>query len=102
MEFVKVDIRDVNIVSTSLMNVDAVVHLAAQISVRLSVENHDLTFDVNLFSTLNLLRYSAQLGVEKFVFDSICAVYGDTKVLPISENVKVNPIAPYAESKLLG
>jgi len=102
VEFVKGDIRDANIVKSCLKGVDAVIHLAAQISVQLSVENPDLTFDVNLFGTSNLLRYSAQQGVKRFVFASSCAVYGDTKVLPINESFRTNPISPYADSKLLG
>ena len=102
VEFVRGDIRDLEIVKSSLSGVGGVIHLAAQISVPLSVEDPDFTFDVNLFGTLNLLRCSAQLGVKKFVFASSCAVYGDTKVLPINEDVVVNPISPYADSKLLG
>ena len=102
IEFVKGDIQDAVIVQKSLQHVDVVVHLAALISVPLSVENPDLTFDVNLGGTLNLLRFSAKEGVGKFVFASSCAVYGDADVLPITEAVKVNPISPYAESKLLG
>jgi UDP-glucose 4-epimerase len=102
VEFVKGDIRDVAIVSQSLKGVDAVIHLAAQISVTLSVEHPDVTYDVNLGGTLNLLRCSAQEGVKKFVLASSCAVYGDAEVLPIKEDARPNPISPYAESKLLG
>ena len=102
VEFVEGDIRDEKIVKSTLKGVDVVIHLAALISVPLSIQNPELTFDVNLSGTSNLLRSSVQEGIGKFVFASSCAVYGDTKVLPINETVKVNPISPYADSKLLG
>jgi UDP-glucose 4-epimerase len=66
-----------------------------------SVANPDLTFDVNLLGTLNLLRASVQAGVGKFVNVSSCAVFGDTKILPVREDCPTDPISPYAESKLL-
>jgi UDP-glucose 4-epimerase len=102
VEFVKGDIRDVTLVSQSLKGIDSVIHLAAQISVAYSIEHPDETYDVNLGGTLNLLRCSALEGVKKFVLASSCAVYGDAEVLPIKEDVRPNPISPYAESKLLG
>jgi UDP-glucose 4-epimerase len=78
-----------------------VVHFAALTSVTFSVANPDLTFDVNTFGTLNLLRACVDQAVGKFVFISSCAVYGDTKFLPVDESFKANPISPYAESKFL-
>ncbi len=102
VDFVEGDIRDSAVVGECLSGVDAVVHLAALISVPFSVEHPDLTFDVNASGTLNMLRSSAKLGVDKFVFASSCAVYGDPKFLPVSEDSEVFPISPYAESKLLG
>ena len=99
-EFLKGDIRDPNIVAKSLNEVESVVHLAAIISVPLSVKNPELTFDVNLSGTLNLLRLSAKEGVGRFVFASSCAVYGDPESLPIKEEAATNPISPYAQSKI--
>jgi UDP-glucose 4-epimerase len=102
VEFVKGDIRDTVAVKRSLDGVNTVVHLAALISVPYSVEHPDITFDVNLAGTMNLLRNSALARVDKFVFASSCAVYGEPGALPVNENSKINPISPYAESKALG
>ena len=101
VDFVKGDIRDASLVAKSVDDVDAVIHFAAVTSVPFSVANPDLTFDVNLLGTLNLLRASVQAGVGKFVNVSSCAVFGDTKILPIREDCQTDPISPYAESKLL-
>jgi UDP-glucose 4-epimerase len=102
VEFVNGDIRDSLVVKESLVGVDVVAHLAAQISVTFSVANPELTFDVNLSGTLNLLRSCVDAGVGKFVFVSSCAVYGDPEIQPVTEDAKTNPISPYAESKLIG
>ena len=101
VEFVEGDIRDASVVDKALVGVDVVVHLAALISVPLSVANPELTFDVNLSGTSNLLRLSVKEGVGKFVFVSSCAVYGEPKIQPIVERTMPDPISPYAESKLL-
>ena len=102
VELVKGDIRDASLVEDSLDGVNAVLHFAALVSVPLSIENPNLTFDINLAGTLNLLRASAEQHVDRFVFISSCAVCGDPEVLPVTEQTKPNPISPYAESKLLG
>jgi UDP-glucose 4-epimerase len=100
VDFVKGDIRDTSLVKKSLVDVDAVFHLAAIISVPFSVSNPELTFDVNVAGTLNLLNACSEKNVSKFIFVSSCAVFGDTKILPVNENASTNPISPYAESKL--
>ena len=102
VNFIEGDIRDADLARKSLVGVDAVFHLAAIISVPFSVSNPELTFDVNLTGTLNLLNACSEKKVGKFVFVSSCAVFGDTKVLPVNEDASTNPISPYAESKLLG
>lgn len=102
VDFVEGDIRDAKLVTRSMKDVDVVVHLAAVTSVPFSVENPDLTFDVNTDGTLNLLRSAADEGVARFVFVSSCAVYGDPEYLPLNEMAKTNPISPYAASKLAG
>jgi len=103
VDFVNGDIRDGELVKKCVKDVDVAVHFAALTSVPFSVSNPELTFDVNLFGTFNLLSSCAQAGVGKFVFVSSCAVYGnlDPACLPVTENCKPNPISPYAESKLI-
>jgi UDP-glucose 4-epimerase len=101
VDFVKGDIRDASLVRKTLDGVDVVVHLAALTSVPFSVENPDLTFDVNLLGTLNLLRSSIAERVDRFVFVSSCAVCGDPEFLPVDEEARTDPISPYAGSKLV-
>jgi UDP-glucose 4-epimerase len=102
VEFVKGDIRDASLVKKNLDGVSIVIHMAALVSVPLSVENPNLTFDINLLGTLNLLRSSIQKHIDRFVFISSCAVCGEPTSLPVTEEARTNPISPYAESKLIG
>jgi nucleoside-diphosphate-sugar epimerase len=70
VDFVFGDIRDNAVVEKALDGVDGVFHLAAQISVPLSIQNPKLNHDINVKGTSNLLNASAQAAVEKFVFVS--------------------------------
>lgn len=80
-------------------NQDYVVHLAAIADVPLSVVNPEETFSVNVDGTENLLRASVRRKVQKIIFASSCAVYGEPDRLPMSENDPLKPASPYAESK---
>jgi UDP-glucose 4-epimerase len=100
VEFVEGDVRDTSIVEHCVKDIDMAFHLAAITSVPFSMKNPDVTFDVNVRGTMNLLRFCSKVGVRKFVFVSSCAVYGEPKFLPVTEKHPTNPISPYAESKL--
>jgi len=100
VDFVEGDIRDPLIVKNCVRDVDAVLHLAAQTSVPLSMQNPDFNNDVNINGSQNLLNQSVQANVAKFIFISSCAVYGDPAYLPVDEQTPTNPISPYADSKL--
>ena len=101
-EFIEGDIRGESKLKAAFKGVDAVIHLAALIDITASVTNPALTNDVNVTGTLNVLREAAKNKVKRFVFASSTAVYGDSKTLPINEKVIVDPISPYAASKLAG
>ena len=101
-EFIEGDIRDENKLESAFMGVDAVIHLAALIDISASITDPALTNEVNVTGTLNVLREAAKSKVRRFVFASSTAVYGDSKTLPINEKVIVDPISPYAASKLAG
>jgi UDP-glucose 4-epimerase len=100
VNFVNGDVRDEAAVNSALRNVDTVYHLAALTSVPYSVRYPKVTHEANVEGTRNLLEACLRNNVERFVFVSTCAVYGEPKYLPIDEFCPPNPISPYAESKL--
>jgi UDP-glucose 4-epimerase len=81
---------------------DAVVHTAAQVSVPRSLEQPLPDAQNNVFGTLALLEAAREAEVERFVYFSSAAVYGDPQFLPVGENHPQDPLSPYGVSKLAG
>lgn len=97
---VKGDVRSSDDVKEAMSDVEAIFHLAAIVSVPISIENPLLVNDVNVRGTLNLLDAGLKSDVKRFIYTSSCAVYGEVDRLPIDELCPTNPISPYAVSKL--
>jgi len=100
--FQRGDIRDKTLLDEVFDGVDSVIHLAALIDISASVADPIQNHEVNLNGTFNMLHASVKHKVEKFVFASSTAVYGDAKTLPIQEDTALHPISPYAASKVAG
>jgi len=79
---------------------DLVMHFAALTYVDESVKNPHLYYANNVVGTLNLLSAMEHHGVNRFVFSSSCAVYGEPIHIPITEAHPKSPISPYGENKL--
>ncbi|MEO8047196.1 MAG: NAD-dependent epimerase/dehydratase family protein [Nitrospirota bacterium] len=80
-----------------------VMHLAAQMDVRKSVEDPMFDAQVNVLGTLNVLQQSIKHGVRKVVFSSSGgAIYGEQEIYPAAESHVTRPLSPYGVSKLCG
>jgi UDP-glucose 4-epimerase len=80
-----------------------VVHLAAQMNVRLSTEDPVFDAEVNILGTINILEHAVKHGVRKVSFASSGgAVYGEQEVFPAAESHRTDPLSPYGISKLAG
>ena len=99
-QFHKGDIRDFNFLLDIFKDIDIIFHEAAFTSVPQSVMMPESCNDVNINGTLNLLNAARKRDVEKIIFASSSAVYGDTPTLPKHENMPRIPISPYAVTKL--
>ena len=80
---------------------DAVMHFAALIFVGESVKEPERYYLNNVAGSLNLLRAMRQGGVDKIIFSSTAAVYGEPRQIPIPEEHPSAPINPYGWSKLM-
>ena len=78
----------------------AVIHLAAQTIVSSSLEHPDIDAQVNVLGTLQVLEGCRRTGVERIVFSSSAAVYGDVSALPVPEDAPKQPASFYGLSKL--
>jgi UDP-glucose-4-epimerase GalE len=81
--------------------IDTVMHFAAYAYVGESVDQPLEYYRNNVATTISVLQTMQEAGVERFVFSSTCAVYGDPDSVPITENEKKAPVSPYGRSKLL-
>jgi len=101
-KFFESDIRDFEKLKPLFEGADVVFHLAAEPRLPVSIEQPIETHEINVTGTLNVLEAARQAGVEKVVFSSSCAAYGDCTIMPIKEDIGKNPKSPYGLHKLIG
>lgn len=94
------DVRDEQAVNRAIEGCDAVVHLAAVVSVPQSIENPAETMDINVQGTQNILNASQRSNLRHVIIASSAAVYGEQEMMPVDEAVAVEPLSPYGESKV--
>jgi len=102
IELIDGDVRDFWTVREAVEGIDCVLHQAALPSVPRSVKNPLTSNSVNIDGTVNLLEASKQARVKRFVLASSSSVYGDTPQLPKREDMNLDPLSPYAVTKLAG
>lgn len=117
LELIEGDIRDIDTCRRATRGVTQVFHHAAFTSIPSSVKDPLLNNDINITGTLNMLMAAKESGVDRFIFASSCAVYGDPgctstsaepstqgddTIQPLAESTKPRPLSPYAVSKLVG
>lgn len=101
IKIVSADICNFSALLKAFQGADYVLHHAALVSVPRSVEEPQLTWQINVSGTLNVLEAARQAGVKRVVFASSCCVYG-TSSKPCKETSPKRPGSPYALSKQIG
>ncbi len=101
VQFIKKRLPDEEIFE-KLPKIDFIIHLAAQISIKKSIEKPIYDAYSNICGTLNLLEYARKKNVKKFIYISSAGTFGNPQYLPVDENHPRNPISPYGLSKLVG
>ncbi len=96
------DIRDKTLLEQTLRNnkIDVVIHLAALSIVFQSMSDPISYYNNNVYGTMCLLESMKGTGVNKIVFSSTAAVYGEPGTMPIDETCKTEPSNVYGETKL--
>lgn len=100
-KFYEGDIRDADVLDKIFTEnaIDTVVHFAANSLVGESVEKPLKYFNNNVYGMQILLESMVKHSVDKIVFSSTAAVYGEPKRIPILEDDPTEPTNPYGESK---
>lgn len=102
IEFIKGDIRDIDLLRNLFSGVEVVFHQAALPSVPRSVKDPIASNANNIDGTLNVLVAARDAGVRRVVCAASSSAYGDTEVLPKTEDMPSNPLSPYAVTKYVG
>ncbi|MHA2064830.1 MAG: GDP-mannose 4,6-dehydratase [Candidatus Thorarchaeota archaeon] len=99
-KLVTADVLDEDLAMHFDSKIDVIYHLAAISSVKRSMEEPLLVHNNNATGTLKVLELARQIQVRRIVFSSSAAVYGMPDKLPVTEETPVEPLSPYAASKL--
>jgi UDP-glucose 4-epimerase len=101
-EFYNLDIRDVSAYELILkIKPKALFHLAAQVSVRYSVEEPSEDAAINILGSINVCQAAIKAGVAKVIFSSTGgAIYGEQDYFPADETHPQRPVSPYGVAKL--
>lgn len=94
------DIRDSKALLAAAEKCDVIFHLAAIVSVPLTIEDPVEAAAVNDMGSLLVFETARQQKVKRVVFSSSCAIYGDDPRLPKREDMPPKPMSPYAVQKL--
>jgi UDP-glucose 4-epimerase len=102
-DFVHGDIADQTLLDRlfSREKIDAVLHFASFIQVGESMQAPIKYYKNNVVNTLNLLSAMQAHGVDKFIFSSTAAIFGEPEYTPIDEAHPKRPINPYGRTKLV-
>jgi len=94
------DVRDFDLLEKIVRDVDVIIHLAAQIHVDRSILEPKLTYDVNIFGTLNILELARRYDISKVIHTSTSEVYGSAQYVPMDENHPLDAPHLYGASKI--
>ena len=95
------DVRDIQHVETAAVSMDAVLHLAAQVSVPRSVADPVESSTHNIAGFLNVLDAVRRHQIPRLVYASSAAVYGVPEALPLTEANTAKPQSPYGLEKFI-
>jgi UDP-glucose 4-epimerase len=88
-----------NVIKTHM--VSEIIHFAASIVVPDSVRDPLGYYRNNTINTRALLEVAVATGVQRFIFSSTAAVYGNPQRVPVGEDAPASPMSPYGNSKLM-
>ncbi len=102
VELVEGDVSDAAVAARAVAGCEFVIHQAAIPSVPRSVADPYTSHKANVDGTLQILLAARDAKVKRVIFAGSSSVYGDTPVLPKREDMRPNPLSPYALQKLIG
>ncbi len=99
LEFIRGDITDASTVNQAMDGVSHCLNLAAQVSVVASLEDPQFSAMQNIIGFVNVLVAAQKNNIEKLVYASSAAIYGEPSVIPLPENAGKFQLSPYGLEK---
>lgn len=99
-KFIHDDIRNQELYQRLPTDLDAIIHLAAQIHVDRSIVNPEETFNINVNGTMKVLEFARMNDIKKILFASTSEIYGSAKYVPMNEDHSLSAQHPYGVSKI--
>lgn len=99
LEFVEGDIRDKAKVDECMQGVSHCLHLAAQVSVVASLEDPEFSAQQNIVGFVNVIEAVKNHSVERLVYASSAAIYGNPVTIPLPEDIAKTQLSPYGLEK---
>ncbi len=102
VSFYKISINDPNLEEVFRKERPThIIHHAAQTKVSESIYNPINDSMTNIIGTLNIVNCAVKYKCAKFIYASSAAIYGDSKVMPLHEELEPIPVSPYGISKFV-
>jgi nucleoside-diphosphate-sugar epimerase len=102
IEVIHGSILEPDTLATAMADIDYVFHQAALPSVAFSLQEPVRCNQVNVEGTLQVLIAARDAGVKRVMYAGSSSAYGDNPTLPKHEDLRANPLSPYAVAKLTG
>jgi nucleoside-diphosphate-sugar epimerase/CBS domain-containing protein len=100
--FIQGDIRDIKVLTQSIKDCDAVIHLAAIVGDPACQLDAEETISINYLATKMITEVCKYNQINTFLFASTCSVYGESETPGVNatEEAALNPVSLYAEMKI--
>ena len=102
ISFVKGCITDLDLLTDIFKGADYILHQAAIPSIPRSIQDPHRTNHVNVGGTLNVFLAARENNVKRVIYATSSSTYGNAEKLPVSEDLPLNPLSPYASQKMIG
>lgn len=99
-DFYEGDVRDIPLLKKISQECKIIIHLAASVGNKRSIDHPQLDSEINMIGTINVLETARSAGITRVVFSSSAGIFGELKTLPIAEDHPQEPDSPYGTSKL--
>jgi nucleoside-diphosphate-sugar epimerase len=94
------DVRNIELLNVAARDCHVILHLAASVGNKRSIDNPQTDSEINVLGTLNVLEVARANKIHRVVFSSSAGIFGELKTLPIAEDHPQDPDSPYGASKL--